>query len=165
MTRRGRISSPTARGGRISLQSFQDRLDGRRTSPRGGCDVVPAQQEIGEHLGRDRQALAPAHGDGDGSDLGQVLAIRPPRRGPRITLSPDPDRLPFLGPTLEQVGRVGRAIGYRAVRSARPIKAWVCKNRRTIEQRASSGLGALTWEGEVGPSRVQDRLAGRLASR
>ena len=100
-------------------------------------NVLPAEQEIGEHLGQNRQALAPSHRHGHPAHLGQVLPLGPARFA-GVPASPIRTTFPSSDQRSSSSAASTAGIGYRAVRSARPIRAWVCKNRRTIVPRASS---------------------------
>ena len=96
---------PEPRRHRAALELLQHRLDERRTLP-SSCrvDVLPAQQEIGEDLGRDGQALPPA------DRHGRAAASRPGSRDRPSGHRPGhPDR-PAGPPCLRSAQRSSRSV-------------------------------------------------------
>ena len=94
--------------------------------------MLPPQQEIGEDLRQHRNALAAANRHGRAAHLGQVRALGPPRltRAARVRQSARP-RLARTRAPAARPPRPDRS-GSARVRSASAIRAWVCRNRRTI---------------------------------
>ena len=92
-----------------SLEAARGPARGRPSlEPGRGVKVLPAEQEVGEDLGSDGDALAAADRHAQAMDLGEVLPLGPPLGG-LLAGRGQPDHLARLDPALEQLGgQLGR---------------------------------------------------------
>ena len=95
---------PYRRGRGEPVQLFQNRLDkGRALARCRGMNVLAPEQEVGEDLRSDGQALSPPHRHGYPAHLGQVFSFRPSARFGSMRIA-QPNDLPLLAPSFEQIG-------------------------------------------------------------